>query len=299
MRRALLTGATSYLGLALADALTETGVEVHAVVRPTSDRKRFDRLTEPPKVYVHDGKEGSLAGIVAAARPDAVFHLATRYLREHEPDQVADLIDSNVRFGALLLEAMAGAGIKRIVAAGTYFQHFNATGYRPLNLYAATKQAFDDILAYYVDAKGFQATTLVLFDVYGPGDWRKKLPGAMLEAQRTGAPLPVPTDDIAMDLVYVADAAEAFVHAAERLEEDPASVAGGRFAVSSGERKTIAEIAKVFEAAGGKPVPLNVGGYAPPPRAISHPWSGPALPGWRPRVSLADGVRRFIEGTPS
>ncbi len=86
------------------------------------------------------------------------------------------MIEGNILFGTLLLEAMVATGVSRLVNTGTAWQHFeDVETYRPVCLHAATKQAFEDILAYYVDARGLEATSLMLYDTYGPGDPRPKL----------------------------------------------------------------------------------------------------------------------------
>jgi nucleoside-diphosphate-sugar epimerase len=293
MKTALVTGATSYLGRELCRKLAAEGVAVHAVVRPGSDLSRLRDVR--PVLHVHDGETETMASLVAAAQPDVVFHLATLYVREHKPEQIAPLIASNILFGTQLLDAMRRAGARRIVAAGSAFQHFEHDGYRPLNLYAATKQAFEDVLAYYRDAAGIEAVTLVLYEVYGPGDWRKKFLAAVRDAQKSAGTLPLPAEDSVLDLVYVDDVVAAFLRAAALLESGASGVAGERFAVS-GARHRLSEVIAAFEAEGGKSIATGWGAYQSPERNIATPWRGPSLPGWQAKVDLREGVRRFLAG---
>src|SRR4051812_1833664 len=91
---------------------------------------------------------GSTERIVArlkACKPDVVFHLASLFVSDHRVQDVQNLVESNLLFGTQLLEAMAQAGVKRIINTGTSWQCPH-----PFNLYAATKQAFESILGYYV-----------------------------------------------------------------------------------------------------------------------------------------------------
>ena len=286
--RILITGATSYLGSRLVRRLLNAGRQVHVLVRPTSDKSRLGQQVDNLTIHVHDGSMEGMTALMKRAVPDLVCHLATQYVRDHAPDQVESLINSNVLFGGQVLEAMKQTGVRRLIHPATFFQYFDSNDYRPVNLYAATKQAFEDILAYYVDAHDFRATTVVLYDIYGPGDWRKKLMAAIRDALRNGTPLPLAAPDMVMDLVYVDDVVDALIHARDN------DVVGGPYAISSGTRHTLGEVIAVFESIENRKIDSQWNAFPLPPRSPLEPWNGPALPGWQARVSLEDGIRQFL-----
>jgi len=294
MKKALITGSTSYLGVALAERVMTEGAEVHVVLRPMSDTKRFDRLPSSPIIHIHDGETQSLRDILVETMPDMVFHLAGQYLRNVETDQLEPLLRDNIVFGTQLLAAMRSSNVRLLVNAGSYAQYFNSDTYRPLNLYAATKKAFEVILEYYVDAAGILATTLVLFDNYGPNDWRRKLVTAIRQAQINGTPLPLPTGEINLDLLHIDDVVAAFVQASRLLEESPEMVKDRVFAVSLGETHTIDQIVKIFEEEADSIITRDWGVYPVPDRHIVKPWRGPNLPGWKPTISLREGIRGML-----
>ena len=211
-KKALVTGATGYLGLLLVRALGADDVEVHVVTRPGSDTSRLEALPNPTHLHQAIPGEDTLGAIVAAARPDVVFHLAAHYVREHESADVAPLVTSNVLLCAQLADAMSQSG-GVVVNVGSYFEHYDIDAgtddYRPLNLYAATKRACADILEFYFDAGHLTGLHAVLYDVYGPGDWRNNLPAALVRAQDRGEPLPLPEEPTRVELTHVADAVAA------------------------------------------------------------------------------------------
>ena len=189
---------------------------------------------------------------------------------------------------------MRRAKVGLLVNAGTYEQYFHSDTYRPLNLYAATKQAFEDILTFFTDDAGILATTLVLFDNYGPGDWRGKLVAAVGQAQMNGESLPLPSADVHLDLLHIDDVVAAFVQAGRLLEECPDKVKDRVFAVSLGETHTINQLITIFEEEAGSPITRDWGAFLLPERRVINPWRGRSLPGWKPKVSLREGIRRTL-----
>ena len=171
----LVTGATGFVGAHLTRRLVADGWDVHLVVGPGSDLARLGPAADRVRAHVHDGTTEGLIALVGAAGPDPVIHLASLFLAQHAPADVAGLVASNVLFGTQLVEAMAQHGVTRLLNTGTSWQQYENRDGAPVNLNAATKEAFEAVLAYYVEAQGLRVLTLKLFDTYGPDDPRPKL----------------------------------------------------------------------------------------------------------------------------
>ena len=290
--RAFVTGASGFIGSHLLDTLGREGWQVAAMARPSS---ASNLLVHPSvaRVYTYTGDTFEVAEAVAEFRPDVVFHLGSLFLAQHETTQINSLISSNILFGTQLLEAMRLAKINTLVNAGTAWQNFKGPGYDPVNLYAATKQAFEDILLYYVETAGIRAMTLRIFDTYGPADTRRKLLALIVDALRTGEPLGMSPGQQRLDLTHVDDICSAFLHAAGLLQsrEEPRHEV---YAVGSEERHTLREVVAIFEEVAKKPLSISFGARAYRDREVMEPWQGTPLPGWHAKISLREGLRRLL-----
>ncbi len=292
-RIALVTGATGFIGHALASRLIGEGWQVAALVRESSDATAIEALGA--RVFRIDDTVDTLAGILNSVRPDIVFHLASLYLAGHRPDQVSSLVDANVQFPTRLLEAMAVTGVGKLVNTGTSWQHGGRSCNDPVNLYAATKQAFEDILRYYASAHALTAVTLKLFDTYGPGDTRRKLVRIIVDAVHEGETLDMSPGEQIVDLTHVDDVVDAFLIAADVVRET--APGGYRDFFVSGERYRVKDLVALVARVADHAPKVNFGGRPYRPREVMQPVSGAdrLLPGWKASRNLADEIRRLLE----
>ncbi len=289
--RVLITGATGFVGSHLARYAAATGAEVHCVVRRPIDDPAVVALMGYGAVHHHDGTTERLIKLFLDARPNVVVHCAARFVADHRPNDVAPLIDDNLRFSAQLLEAMRQARVARLVFASTAWTHLDDAAYSPVNLYAATKEAFHALAQYYAEADGLSVASLEITDPYGPGDTRAKLMPALLAAEKSGAPISMVPRTHPIDLVHVDDVVKAMCHAATLLiAEKPGTMT--RWAVRSGEPVTMEELLAIWATARGTALVAEWGARALRPRDMRTPWtSGTDLPGWTPAIALADGLK--------
>jgi len=237
-----------------------------------------------------DGTLDGMQEIVALSEPDVVLHLASCVVIDHEIDDIDAMLDANIRLVLYLLEAMCRNGITALINTGTVWQHFQGAAYDPVALYAATKQAAEDLIKFYASARGLRAVTLLLPDSYGPGDTRKKVLQSMRAAMKSREPVDFSPGEQLIDLLHVDDIVSAYEVAVEAVLASEAPV-NERFALSSGKLLTLKELVESYEKVKGHDANIRWGGRSYRTREVMDPRSGvQILPGWEPKVSISEGL---------
>jgi nucleoside-diphosphate-sugar epimerase len=294
--KTLVSGASGFVGSRLARLLADEGHSVSVIVRPNSDLSQLAPVLNRITVHRVDSEPGALSGIMAAEHPDVVFHLATHFVFDHKPEDVEALVASNVLFPVQLADAMARNGVRFLVNTGSAWQHFRDADYDPVCLHAATKQAFEDLLAYFVSAGKIECITLKLNDTYGPGDPRRKIFTLLRESALNRSSLKMSAGEQLIDIVHIDDVTAAFVAAAERLVEGAVAGRHEDYVVSSGRPLSLRKLVELYLQLSGTQLAVEWGARSYRDREVMVPWrKGKPVPGWSPRIPLEAGLKQLSQ----
>lgn len=293
MKNIVVTGATGFVGSNLVRFLLKKDFKIYVILRTDSDLANLTDIKEVIEIFRYDNEINHLIEYFNIIKPITVLHLASNFIAEHESNQIDSLIKSNITFGLHLLEAMKVSGVKQLINTGTSWQHFNNEDFNPVCLYAATKQAFESLIEYYVQAEGFKAVTLKLFDTYGETDTRPKLINLLNKFADENIELNMSPGEQFLDLVYIEDVCEAF-YVGLKLIDAKDYQGHNSFAVSSDKSFKLKEVIELFELVSGKNIKVIWGGKPYRKREVMTVWDkGSRLPGWKPSLTLEEGLSRY------
>ncbi|WP_432665326.1 NAD-dependent epimerase/dehydratase family protein [Wukongibacter baidiensis] len=293
MIKVIVTGATGFIGSNLVRKLVDQHYDVYIICRKTSRLHNISSYLNKIDIYRYDNNLSNLIGYFNEIKPDCIFHLASSVIVEHKPEDIDNLINSNLRFSTHILEAMLQSGAKKIINTGTSWQHYENKKYNPVCLYAATKEAFEKLLEYYIEAENFKAITLKLFDTYGESDTRGKLINLLSKYSKDKKILEMSSSNQVMDLVHVDDVTEAYFKAYEYLNKK-IDYTHEKFAVSSRRVITLKELIEIYEKVAEKKLNIRWGAKPPRKREVFQLWSDYSLvPNWETTLSLEEGLKRF------
>jgi len=285
----VVTGATGFIANAIVERLLDEGHQVYVITRPQTDTSK---LADNIEVFTDTGDTKFLNDFFQEVQPDGVLHLASLVLVGHTLDDIEPLIISNILFSTRLLEASVNAKVSWFINTGTFWQNYNNEEYNPVNLYAATKQAFEDISKYYYETNKINFVTIKLNDTFGANDTRSKIFNLWGRAVTNQENLGMSPGEQVIDISYIENIIDAYMLLLTQLQNDKNNLyAGEVYAINSDERMTLKELSKVYEEVTNTKVDITWGGRDYRDREVMLPWDqGKPVPGWKQKISLRDAI---------
>jgi UDP-glucose 4-epimerase len=305
----LVTGGAGYIGAHVVEALLAAG---HPVVvaddLSTGSLHRMPAEAGFVRACVTDRQ--ALDGLFAAHRIEGVVHLAAR---KSVAESLLDPLGYhrvNVTGLAVLLEAMAAAGVRRLVFSSSAAVYGTA-GSEPLretnpaaprSPYGLSKLAGEHLIRACGETGSLSWIALRYFNVAGAarpelGDrGGQNLLPRIFDAALTGEALtvhgvrhPTPDGTAIRDYVHPIDIATAHALAVDAVT---AAVRGEVYNVGTGAGSSVRDVITAVEAATGLAVPTLVGPAlaGDPPAAVADITAIRRRLGWRPRHGLSDQV---------
>ena len=295
-KKCIMTGATGYIGSHVLKYLLSKGWDIYIVADPKFGFAAIEDVRPKINILEYDGNINSLIRYFQTINADVVFHLAAAVITNYKPEQVPLLIQSNIQFGTEVLEAMKASSTRMIVSTGSYWQNYNSDNYNPVDLYAATKEAFEKIVQLYVDAYNFRHINLRLFDVYGEDDKRPKLWNILKKISGTDEFIDVSPGEQLLDMIHISDVCTAY-EAAYQLMSESADIKNETYGVMTGNQLPLKSIIALFEQKMGKRINVHFGGRAYKEREVMVPCKHyNVLPNWNDKIMIDKGLTLLSGG---
>ena len=309
-RPVLVTGATGLVGSQVVAALLASGAEVAVLLRDHDPRSELFRSGNIARVGLTEGELESLADVeraIAESGASVVFHLGAQTLVGVGLNAPLLTLESNVRGTYNLLEATRRQSrtVERVVVASSdkaYGQsdhpYVEDDPLRATSPYDVSKAAADLIAQSYHATYGLRLGIVRCGNIYGGGDlnWSRIVPGTIRSFLKREAPEIRSDGTYVRDYIYIGDVVNAYLDVAEAL--DRPEVVGQAFNFASGAQVSVLEMVKAIAKLMGGQLPeprvLNIAKNEIKEQRLSTEKAKRVL-GWRPRVTLDDGLRSTIE----
>jgi len=298
--RAIVTGGAGFIGSHIAEALLARGDEVHVLDDLSTGRR--ENVPAGAQLHVADIREPG--AVFDTARPELVFHLAAQASVSVSVARPAFDAEVNVLGTVAILEAARAHGAQVVFSStgGAIYGECETPATedwerRPLSPYGTSKLAGEEYLAAWNRLHGTRHVALRYGNVYGPRQDPHGEAGVVaifLHAVADGKrPTIFGDGSQERDYVYVGDVARATL-AATALD-------GGVVNIATGQPTSVLGLVDAMRRATGREIdpehgPERLGDLQ---RSVLDAGLAARELGWRPEVSLEDGLRATWKFTAS
>ena len=306
MKTALITGGAGFIGSHVAERFLGEEWDVHVLDNLSNGRR--ENVPERATFHELDIRDAAAAKVVTSVKPDVLVHLAAQMdVRRSVADPIFDA-EVNIVGSLNLLEAIREhSPSTRVVfssTGGAVYGDFTTPPNRetyeknPESPYAISKLAFENYLAYYGRVHGLEYAVMRYANVYGPRQDPHGEAGVVAifcGRLLDGRPMTVFGDGLqTRDYVYVGDVVDATWRGATSPVPPVRLLDARAFNVGTGVATDVLTLARVLSKCAGSTVPIE---HAPERRGeqrTSYLDVSKAKDelGWRPEVSLEDGLAR-------
>jgi nucleoside-diphosphate-sugar epimerase len=303
-KRVLVTGASGFIGSHLTRRLLVEGAEVHCLTSTVSSVYPTRLLPLRDDVRLHEASlddRSAMDAMAAEIKPEVVFHLGAYTHVGKSWQRVDECVQVNVQGTVNLLQALAPIGYERFVYTGTSeiygdievpFQEDKPVN--PISPYSVSKYAGERYCRMFHQGRGWPIVMVRPFNAYGPAQSPDRIiPETIVRALR-GLELKMTQGRQTREFNFVEDIAAGFVAVATTD-----GIEGEIFNIGCGEEVSMRDLATKILDVMGNPVEAEFGALPDRPteiwRMFADTTKARTILGWKPEVSLEEGLRRTVE----
>ena len=300
--RLLVTGGAGYIGSIVAGHLLGDGHEV--VVLDNLERGHREAVPEAAELVVADLLDRDAVTTTVAQGFDGVLHFAALALVGESVSHPERYYRVNVGGTLNLLEAMAGAGVERLVFSSTCAVYgepdevpiSESAPPRPINAYGASKLAVDAMIGHFCLAHGLGAVSLRYFNVAGASGEKGEdhdpethlIPNILRAAMGInpcveifGTDYPTPDGTAIRDYIHIDDLSAAHLLALEATRKGEHQI----FNLGNGSGFSVREVIAAVESVTGSEIPTREAARrsGDPPMLVAASQRIRQELGWSPR----------------
>ena len=293
--RILITGSTGFIGKELVKKLILNNKNVFLLCRKSSNTKCFDSFKKKLEIIKTNTNNKNIIKEIKKIKPNVIFHLAANQIKKHSSKNISNLYNANLLFGIYILESILELKETKFINTGSQWQHASGKdNYDPMNLYSATKEAFEKILTYYHSSKNVNAVNLIIHDTYGSKDNRKKLFNSLVKCLQNKNKLKVTEGKQLIDYVHINDIINGYLIAKDKILNKKAKFPQ-TFSLGSQKPIPVRKFIKIFEKISKKTMNIKFGGIPYRGNEQFKIWYEKQLPGWKPEISLIKGINLVLK----
>ena len=299
MKRIVVTGATSMIGVALIEECLRHDIEIYAVVRSSSGKA--GRLPLSDKIHLTDCSLEDLSDLPGRIPGgcDTFYHIAWGNTGEAR-NKSTELQSRNIFYTLQAVRTAAELGCRRFIGAGSQAEYGPMdvekispdSPVNPSTPYGASKLAAGHLAGMLCRELGMECIWPRIFSVYGKYENATTMVASGLRKMLAGEPTEFTPAMQRWDYLYSRDAGRAFYLIGEKGK------GGSVYCVGSGQARPLKEYIEEMAALTGAGKP-GIGAKPYPPGAVMNLCADIGTltgdTGFIPEYTFEQGIRETIE----
>ncbi|RBQ32729.1 epimerase [Arcobacter sp. FW59] len=284
----LLTGVTGFLGSYILKSFVNSGYEIIALKRTTSNTYRIDNYLK--KVTLYDIDKVTLEDIFKNHKINIVINTVTNYGRID--NKILSILDTNLIFGLKLLEESVNANAKAFINTDTLLE-------RNINAYALSKSQLVDWMKF-LSNKNTKMINIKVEHMYGSLDDENKFIYWLINKLKQNVEKIDLTSGVQKrDFIYIDDVVSAYKTIIENIESYSDYE---EFELGSGNsievKKFVKQIVKELKLKQEINTKLNFGAVSYRDNEnmeMKADIQKLTNLGWKAKVSIEDGIKKILK----
>ncbi len=259
MKRAVITGPTGAIGIALINELVANNIEVYAVCRPGS--KRIARIPEDEKVTIIECSLSDIEKLplLIERKTDVFYHFAwDGTFGESRNDM--ELQNNNVKYTLQAVRVAKELGCTKFVGAGSQAEYGRVEGVLrpdtpafPENGYGIAKLCAGQMTRILCGQLGIEHVWTRILSIYGPYDGENTMIMSTISKLLNGGKPALTKGEQMWDYLYSGDVAKAFRLIGEKGKD------GETYCLGSGKARPLKEYVEILRDSIDSTLPLGIG----------------------------------------
>lgn len=275
-----ITGGTGFIGKHVVERLQGGKHSLLLLCRnPEKAKKLFSKQKNIAFMKGDLSRIDLWKGALRRFKPEGALHCAA----EGIPDYGFSVASKNLRYGLALIRALGEAGCKSMVTAGTCWEYTHP------NAYAASKTALRELGHFAAKEYGMRFLWGRIFFAYGTGQKKDSLIPYLIANMKKGVSPRLKHPNAAEDFIHVRDVADALIAILLKSKKEYAV-----YNIGTGKATRVSEIvtriARYFD--------ISLPGFSKkifPDVLVADNKTLQQELKWRPRVSMARGIKGMID----
>ena len=296
MKKIVVTGATSMLGVATIEECLRNDIEVVAVVHRNS--KNIYRLPQSPKLQIIEANLDELSNCTPNFNDADVFYHFAWAATTHEGRVNVDVQEENVRYTLDAVRLAKKCGCKKFIFAGSQAEYGlsdkplnRETPIKPFSAYGVTKFAAGKLSEILCNSLDMNFVWARILSIYGINDGANTLISYLIKCFKNNVSPVLTGCEQIWDYLYSDDAARAFRLLGQCQTSGIYVIGGGRGLPLKSYVETIYKLVK-------PEVPLIFGGKPYAENQVMHLEADISDlkrdTGFEPQISFEEGISKIL-----